>query len=107
MVTFGELMHEARSLPQGGDEVHQERNGDDKAASTLGQASIALSFGHWLWHLVNDGVERAGFVHIEVVQHKVACGAEQARTHQVVQHVLGSQEIHHVNYTSWFVSLIK
>lgn len=90
-------MHEARSLPQGGDEVHQEGNGDDKAASTLGQASIALSFGHWRRHLVNDGAERAGFVHVEVVQHKVAGGAKQARTHQVVQHVLRSQEVHHMN----------
>jgi hypothetical protein len=84
------------SLPQGGDEVHQEGNGDDKAAGTLGQASVALSVAHWRGHLVEEGAYCAGFVHVEVVQHKVAGGAEQARSHQVVQHVLITRNIHHI-----------
>jgi hypothetical protein len=95
-VTFGELCHETNSLPQGGDEVHQEGDGDDEAAGALGQASVALGFGHWRRHLVDDAGECVGFVHVEVVQHEVAGGAEQARSHQVVQHVLITRNIHHI-----------
>lgn len=88
------FLHKTSSLPQGGDEVHQEGDGDDEAAGALGQASVALSVGHWRRHLVDDGAECAGFVHVEVVQHKVAGGAEQARSHQVVQHVLITRNTH-------------